>query len=255
MQTPIIFLHGFPFNGSCWDPQVVHFKNKTAVFNPDLRGHRDGPGTEKNENLGPWMIAHFVEDLIKLLDEKNIKKVSLCGLSMGGYIALHFISNFPERVQNLILCDTQAGADNNESKSQRYETIKNIQKNGLTDLAKSFSKKAISESTLKNNPQIQNQLESMILKNKAECIALVVGALAARNDFASSLSNIQCPTLIIVGSDDNITSPEINKELAMKIPGARFETISQAGHLSNLEKPEIFNSILEDFLMTCDQTS
>lgn len=250
MQTPIIFLHGFPFNGSCWDPQVAHFKNKTTVFNPDLRGHRHGPGTQKSESpQGPWMIAHFVDDLITFLDEKKIQKINLCGLSMGGYIALHFVNKFPERVQSLILCDTQAGSDNNETKNQRYETIKNIHKNGLTELAKSFSKKALSERTLKNNPQIQSQLESMILENKAECIALVVGALAARNDFKSALSSITCPTMVIVGSDDAITSPEINKELALGIPGARFEQISFAGHLSNLEKPEAFNSLLEEFLM------
>ena len=248
MQTPLVFLHGFPFNGSCWEPQVSYFKNKTTVFNPDLRGHRHGPGTLKAEAKGPWLIAHFVEDLIVFLDEKNIEKISLCGLSMGGYIALHFINKYPKRVQNLILCDTQAGADNNASKDQRYESIINIQKNGLTEFAKNFSRKVVSENTLKNNPQIQPLLESMILENQAELITLVLAALAARNDFKSSLSSISCPTMVIVGSDDVITPPEINKELALGIPGARFEQISKAGHLTNREQPDIFNSLLDSFL-------
>ncbi|MEQ1722615.1 MAG: alpha/beta hydrolase [Pseudobdellovibrio sp.] len=114
----LVFLHGFPFNSSSWGPQVEYFKNKCNVLAPDLRGHRNGP----NE-AGAWMIAHFAEDLKQLLVENKIEKAVICGLSMGGYVALHFAQQYPEMVAGLVLCDTQADADSNEVKDKRYITI------------------------------------------------------------------------------------------------------------------------------------
>ncbi len=130
---PIIFLHGFPFNSSSWDDQVSYFNKRYQVYAPDLRGHRTGAAPP-----GPWMIAHFAKDLLDFMDQKRIRRAIICGLSMGGYIALHFAAKYPDRIAGLILCDTRADADGNEAKDKRFETIQKVQKKVWKDLPKTL---------------------------------------------------------------------------------------------------------------------
>lgn len=243
MSYPIIFLHGFPFDGSSWDPQLEHFKGKYQTFAPDLRGHGKGPA-----GPGPWMIAHYADDLKIYMDEMKIEKAFVCGLSMGGYIALHFTASYPERLAGLILCDTRADADSNEAKDKRYATIRKIHQEGTQQFATDFSKNALGETTRTVMPQIQEKVQSMILNNQPQNIAMVLGALASRRDSTPYLEAISCPTMILVGTEDKITPPDVNESLAKKIKGSSFHLIEKAGHLSNLEQPKVFNRYLEDFL-------
>jgi len=110
-EIPVIFLHGFPFDKSMWKNQLdsLKFSHRTIAF--DIRGFGKSP----DENT-PLSIDLFSEDLIAFMDKLNIKKAIICGLSMGGYIALNAIKRFPERFTALILCDTQCIADTVEVK-------------------------------------------------------------------------------------------------------------------------------------------
>jgi len=239
----LIFLHGFPFNSASWAPQVEHFKNKFNVLAPDLRGHGNGPN-----GSGPWMIAHFAADLKALLDASKIDKAVICGLSMGGYIALHFAQQYPERIAGLVLCDTQADADSNEAKDKRYAMVEKIRQEGLSSFSEDFSKAVVCENTLKENPAVQKQLASMITANKAENIAMTLGALASRRDSNVYLPTFKFPTLIMVGAEDKITPLALSQKLVDGIPNSKLQVIERSGHLSNLEQPAIFNQHLENFL-------
>lgn len=239
----LIFLHGFPFNGSSWDPQVEYFKNKYDVLAPDLRGHRNGP-----YEAGAWMIAHFADDLKHLMVENKIDKAVICGLSMGGYIALHFAEQYPEMVAGLILCDTQAGADSNEVKDKRYITIQKIQNEGLSHFAQDFSKAALSETTLKEKPEIQKSLAAMINENNVENITKTLAALASRRDSSVYLSAFSFPVMVLVGADDKITPPAMAQKISEGINNCTLHMIEEAGHMSNLEQPAIFNQYIETFM-------
>lgn len=241
--SSVVFLHGFPLNGTTWSPQVQHFKNKFSRYAPDLRGHGSG-----SQNVGPWMIAHFVEDLKRFLDDQKIQKTTLCGVSMGGYVALQFVNQYPDRVQSLILSDTRADGDSNEAKDKRFATVQKIHKDGLQSFASDFVKSALSETTLQNRPELQKELENIIVSNRRESLAMVLGALASRKDSTPYLKEIKCPTLVIVGAEDKITPVEANEALAKGIPGAQFRKIEHAGHFPNLEQPEKFNALMEEFL-------
>lgn len=239
----IVLLHGFPFTSSSWDDQNAEFGGEHTVLAPDLRGHGNGP-----EDQAPWFMHQYVEDLRNLLDQKNIRKAVVCGLSMGGYIALHFAQKYPERLTALVLCDTQAGPDSNEAKDKRFATEQKIYSAGLPAFAEEFSKSVLSETTLKNKPQIQRRVVEMITQNKQSSVAMVLATLAARRDSTPFLGAIDVPTLVVVGEQDKVTPPELANVLAEKIPGAKLATIPGAAHLSNLEQPEIFNRLLGGFL-------
>ncbi len=243
-KTTLICIHGFSFNKSIWDPQVQFFKDKLNVIAYDFRGH----GTHNKPEPGPWMMAHFAEDLKKLMDEKQIDQAVICGLSMGGYIALHFVSQYPDRVQALILADTQAAADGNEAKDKRYATIEKLKKEGSAAFAKDFTKVVLAESTLMQKPELRQKVEEMIAANTAENMAMTVAAMAARKDHMDALAKITCPTLVIVGEQDKATPPEVNKKMADGIKGSVYKTIPEAGHIPTLEQPEAFNKTVNDFL-------
>ncbi len=244
----LVFLHGFPFNSKSWVPQVAYveqnFGDTVKTFAPNLRGHRPRLPTENT----PWMLQHFVADLERYLDQSHIEKAVLCGLSMGGYVALRFVADHSDRVEGLILADTRADADTNEAKQKRYELIEKLQREGAGGFAKDFSKLVLSETTLAEKPEIRAQIEATILGHDPKDLALVVGALASRPDSSEDLAAIGCPTLVIVGRDDQVTPVKFSEVLAEKIPQAQLQIIERAGHLSNVEQPDAFNKVLGDFL-------
>ena len=243
MNTPIVFLHGFPFNSSSWDLQAQHYSGQRPVMTPDLRGHRHGP-----KGPGPWMLQDLVSDIHELVTGSEHKKVVLCGVSMGGYIALDFVQRHPTLVQALVLVDTRADGDSNEAKDKRHAMLKKLHKEGLAPFAKDFSQKVLGETTLKSKPQIQGQVEAMILTNTLEDVALNVAMLASRPDAMEHLSQIKCPTLILCGDEDKVIPLEHSQKMADKIHRSQLKVIEQAGHLPNIEQPDVFNRHLDQFL-------
>jgi pimeloyl-ACP methyl ester carboxylesterase len=238
----LLFLHGFPFNSSSWQAQKEYFGAKYRVFTPDLRGMGAGP-----EDNPPWFIHQYVEDVKELLNREGVERAVLCGLSMGGYIALHFAQKYPERLRALVLCDTQAGADSNEAKDKRFANVQKVYA-GLPAFAEEFSRNVLAKGALVNRPELQRRVVEMITGNKASSVAQVLATLASRRDSTPFLGEIQAPTLVIVGEEDVVTPLAAARVLAERIPGARLEVIAGAGHMSNLEQPEAFNHALESFL-------
>ena len=111
---PVIFLHGFPFDKSSWQPQMEFLRNTYRVIALDIRGF--GKSTSGNETKS---MSLFADDLIKFMDGLEIDKAIVCGLSMGGFILLNAANRFPERFKALVLCDTQCIADSPEAKEKR----------------------------------------------------------------------------------------------------------------------------------------
>ncbi|MBL7544547.1 MAG: alpha/beta hydrolase [Bdellovibrionaceae bacterium] len=240
MNTPILFLHGFPFNGSLWKPQIEFFQDKRIVLAPDLRGHGSGPKENK-----PWMLLDFVDDLHELLVKAKIDHVTMCGHSMGGYIALEFIRKYPHMISSLILVGSRADADSNEMKEQRHKVLERIRKEGIKGFAADFSKTVLSD---EKNEDVKTTVQQMILKNSPEDIMSVIGAMAARRDNTSLLKEVTCPTMVVVGADDKVTSWGVNHSMARRITNCQFAKVPHAGHLVSLEQPEKFNALLDTFL-------
>jgi len=109
--VPIIFIHGFPFDKSSWQPQMEFFKKTNRVIAYDIRGFgKSSSGNEKES------IRLFADDLIKFMDGLEITKAIVCGFSMGGYILLNAVCHYPKRFDAIILSDTQCIADSVETK-------------------------------------------------------------------------------------------------------------------------------------------
>ena len=239
----IIFIHGFPFNKSMWNLQVEALKDKYHVITYDIRGH--GNSDSGNENFS---IELFAKDLISLMDVLKIDKTMLCGLSMGGYISLNAVSNFPERFDALVLSDTQCTADTPEAREKRFKTIKNIMKNGVEKYADESIKNLFSpESYLARKDAIE-EVRNMILKTSEQSLCSTLLALAMREETCSKLPEIKVPVLIMVGKEDILTPPAAALLMNEKIKNSSLHIIDHSGHLSNMENPYKFNYELKKFV-------
>jgi len=238
----IIFIHGFPLNKTMWDSQVNALKENYRVISYDIRGHGDSEAGNEE-----FSIELFVSDLLHLMDALKIDKASLCGLSMGGYIALNAIENYPERFEAVVLSDTQCIADSPETKEKRIKTIKDIQKDGIEKYAEDCVGIFFVPESLITKEREVDAVKKMIMKTSLQSLYKTLLALYAREATCNKLPEITIPVLFIVGEEDKITAPEASELMHEKIKNSTMHVIEQAGHLSNLEKPDEFNEQLKTF--------
>lgn len=239
----IIFIHGFPLNKSMWNKQLNALKDDFRVIAYDIRGHG---ATEVGEI--DFSIDLFVSDLLSFMDALKIEKTMICGLSMGGYIALNAIENHPDRFTALILSDTNCTADTPEAKEKRMKTIINIKENGVEKLAEDLLPNLFASESFKSNTEEIAAVREMIVTTSIPSLNKSLHALANRKETCSKLSKIKVPTLILVGEEDKITPPEAAIAMHEKIKDSLLQLIPHAGHLSNLENENEYNSQLERFL-------
>jgi 3-oxoadipate enol-lactonase len=239
----IIFIHGFPFNKSTWQPQIEFLKKSYRVIAYDIRGFG-------KSSLGDEVISIdlFATDLVKFMDALNIEKATVCGLSMGGYILMNAVSRFPERFDAIILSDTQCIADSEESKEKRYQTINQVEAKGLDEFAEAFVKNIFTKKSLEVKKDIVEEVKNIILKTSPKTITETLKALAQRRESCNLLKTVPVPALIICGKDDTVTPLSQSELMFNTMPNATLHSIDDAGHMSNLEQPEIFNEHINNFL-------
>jgi pimeloyl-ACP methyl ester carboxylesterase len=238
-QLPVVFLHAFPYHAGMWEGQRAALRGRARFVAYDARGM--GP---QAVHAAPFMLEHMVDDLLALLDRRGIERCLLCGLSMGGYVALRAVERAPERVVGLMLCNTQAGSDSDEAKLGRAAGVRLLASQGLAAFGEAQLARQLSPHTVGHAPDLLARLRAQIAESSAEGVAGCLVALATRTDQHEMLASIRVPTLVVVGEHDAITPPAVARALAARIPGAALHVLPQAGHLSNLEAESAFNALL-----------
>lgn len=243
--TPIIFIHGFPFNKSTWDSQMKELSKNDRTISYDIRGY----GKSGDGSSAPSMDL-FASDLIRFMDALEIDKAIVCGLSMGGYILLNAVQKNPERFKGIILSDTQCIADSPEAKEGRGKTIATIREGKKKEFAEGFIKKVFVAESLESKKDIVNKIKDIVIATSDATIIAGLTALAERGETCSNLNRVQVPALIICGEGDVVTPLEQSKVLNNGLAKSTLHVIDNAGHLSNIEQPEDFNRAISEFITT-----
>jgi 3-oxoadipate enol-lactonase len=247
----LLLVHGFPFDHSMWTHQMEALKQDYRVIAPDLRGHGQSEAI-----LGSYRMDLMADDLRALLQELEVERAVLAGLSMGGYILFAFWRIYPHVVQALILADTRATADTPQGRQNRRQMIEQVRTEGTQPIADQMVPSLLSPLTLEKKPAVVSHARRMILNTPVDGIVGALQGMAQRPDSTPTLETITVPTLILVGEDDTVTPPEAAAEMQAGIrsprrseaPEVELVHIPQAGHLSPLENPEGFNPALRGFL-------
>jgi 3-oxoadipate enol-lactonase len=239
----ILFIHGYPLNRTIWRDQVNALEGFRHIV-PDLRGM----GQSDAPDLG-YGMAIYAADLAALLDTLGVEEVILCGHSMGGYIAFEFLRNWRSRVRGLVLVDSRAEADSPEGRRARDVAAATAREGGAAAVAEAMLPKMLAPSTMTRQPEVVERVRAIMA---GTAVAGIAGALAAMRDRPGSeallptLSSV--PTLVVTGEADSLIPPEHARVMAQAIPGARFATIADAGHLPSVEQPAATTQILREFL-------
>jgi 3-oxoadipate enol-lactonase len=240
---PVVFIHGFPFSHMMWKPQMRELPNDIHAIAYDVRGHGSSDVGD-----GQFTIELFVDDLIALLDHLTLEKVVLCGLSMGGYIALRTIERYPNRIRGLVLCDTKSEPDTNEAKVNRSTTMKVIKQSGVQVFVEDFVRSIFFRKTFVNNPDAVEYIRQIIYRNSSLGICGTLLALASRTDTTQILHSINVPTCIIVGEHDKLIPLPGVQAMHAAINGSELHILPNAGHMSNIENTQDFNERFFAFL-------
>jgi len=242
-RTPLLLIHGFPFDHRMWKPQLEFFSERYRVIAPDLQGFGKSP----SENDAIFM-DHYAEDLKGVIDELKCGPVHLCGFSMGGYVAMRFIDMYPDLCHSLTLINTRAEADDNNVKFKRFQQCKQIQGDKFQNYAEGHLKAVFMGKTLHNNADVTNQVREIVLSQDPSSVCKGLLAMAARMDSLENLKKVKVPTLVVAGEEDSIIPLQYSKRMQEAIPGAKVVVIPESAHMVNLENPNMFNSELSSFL-------
>src|SRR5215212_5379206 len=173
----LVLLHGFPFDCSMWRGQAEALGKEFRVVAPDLRGLGETPlGVEGVS------IEGMAEDVAALLDELNLGRVVLGGLSMGGYVAFEFFRKFPGRVRALVLADTRPQADTEEGRRAREDNARRALKEGMAPIVESMLTKLLSTHTRERGGEVLGRVRTMMLGTGPEGAAAALRAMAVRRD-------------------------------------------------------------------------
>ncbi|MDQ3712246.1 MAG: alpha/beta hydrolase [Acidobacteriota bacterium] len=242
---PFVLIHGHPFDRSMWSEQTAVFGSKYRIIAPDLRGYGE------SEILSDkTMLEEFARDITALLDKLKVENIILCGLSMGGQILFEFYRLFPQRVRALILADTFAQLDDAERKQARYDTAERLLNEGMHDYAEEVLPKMIAPKTIREQPKVAAHVLSMMRGTSPKGAAAALRGRAERPDYTALLAQINVPTLVVVGSEDEFTPVSDAEFMRQRIPASQLVVIEGAGHMPNLENPVEFNRVVGKFLKT-----
>jgi YbgC/YbaW family acyl-CoA thioester hydrolase len=238
----VLFVHGFPFDRTMWRHQLAGLSRWKRVA-PDLRGvgESSAPGDG-------YSIVRYADDLIGVLDALEIDRAVVCGLSMGGYIAFELMRRYAARVSALVLCDTRPEADTADGRRGREELIQLALERGAEAVGERLLPRLLAAATFTDQPEVVEQYREMTRRVSVPGMVGALRAMRERPDSTSSLGQIRVPTLVIVGSEDQVSPPAVAEAMVRAIPGAELALVPGAGHLAPLEQPLVTSRALEGFL-------
>ncbi|MBA4188088.1 MAG: alpha/beta hydrolase [Planctomycetaceae bacterium] len=241
---PVVLLHAFPFDREMWSPQHGPLSVEGyRVIVPDMPGF--GQSTQGSEALTVEGMADVLADFLKAL---NIDRPVVGGLSMGGYVAMAFARKYPKQVAALILADTRPAPDDAVTREGRDKAIAAVKANGPVAFAESMLPKLLSEHTLTKQPRVVEFARTIATRQTESAVVAALLALRNRPDAVPGLAQITVPTLVMVGEFDAVTPPLSAARLAANVRGSELMHIPEAGHLSNIENPDAFNTAVVKFL-------
>lgn len=241
---PLLLIHGFPLNKDMWQPQIADLQEVATVIAPDLRGHGASEAVP-----GEYAMDLLAQDCHALLESLEIAEPAVvCGLSMGGYIALAYYRRYPERVAGLVLAATRAGPDSPEAKANRDKMAARAGEAGAGAIAEDMLPKMLAPETYTDNPELVARVRQIMEATSVPGIQGALMGMKARPDSTPLLSEIAVPALILHGADDQLILVAEAHAMQAAIPNSSLEILPGAGHLLNLEQPEFFTQAVRGFL-------
>lgn len=234
---PVIFLHGFPFNRHLWDELIPHMAPYARMVLPDLRGFGESPTSA--DVLAMSLLA---DDVRYLMDHLNLPQAALVGHSMGGYVALAFAHQYPERLVGLALVASHADPDSPTRRESRYHTVVQIRNRGILPLLEDMPQR------LTPSPTVQEKVRLFIQSCSPQTAIQALLGMAEREDANPWLRALRVPLLVVTGSADSLIEPTRIQTMLEALSTATWVELPEAGHLPMLEAPAELARVLLNWI-------
>ena len=240
---PVLLLHPFPVHHEFWLPVADALSTRYRLVMPDLRGHG-----ESGVGEGPATMEKHAADIARVMDDADIGRAPLIGVSIGGYAIFEFWRRHRGRVAALGLCNTKAPADGPEARAGRLQAANDVLDRGTEPFFESMIPKLMAKTTREMRPDLADGALRMMRQMSAEDVAQVQRGMAARPDSIETLKTISVPTLIVTGDVDAMTGVNEAELMRQHIANSELRVIPKAAHYSAWEQPGDAAKIIRQFL-------
>jgi len=241
----VVLAHGLATDLTMWDELTAALKDRYRVLRYDARGHGGSAATG-----GDYTLDMLVADAVGILDALGIAQCHFGGLSMGGMVTLGILLDHPGRVTSAIIADSRH-TTTPEFTAAWHERAAEVRRGGVEAVVASTVRRWSSAGLAERKGAAIARMETMIRRTSDLGYCGCAAALA-RLSYGHRLGEIDRPTLLLCGSEDHGAPPENTRQMHAAIKGSRFVEIKQAGHISNIEQPEVFNQAVAAFLDEVD---
>jgi pimeloyl-ACP methyl ester carboxylesterase len=240
---PVILLHPFPANHEFWQPVAQTLAARYRVILPDLRGHGDSGLGE-----GSATMEKHAADIAGVMDDTEVGRALLVGVSIGGYALFEFWRRHRGRVAALGLCNTKAPADAAEARAARLLAANDVLEGGTEPFFESMIPRLLGKTTRETRLDLVDGVWRMMRRMSPEDVAQVQRGMAERPDSVETLKTINVPTLIVTGDEDILTGVNEADLMQRHIARSQMRVIPKAGHYAPWEQAEEVAKILRQFL-------
>jgi 3-oxoadipate enol-lactonase len=244
--APVVLSHALGLDMAMWDDLAARLAGggigaPREVLRHDHRGHGGSAAP-----AGPYAMDDLVDDAARLVREWGRGPVTWVGLSMGAMVGMGLAIRHPELVGKLVLANTTSQYPD-AAQSAWSQRIAAVDASGMGAVAEMVVERYLHADFRAAHPDATQAIRAAILRNDPDAYAASCTAVAGVA-WQDRLATITCPTLVISGARDAGAPPAMGQAIAERIPGARFEVIADASHLSVLETPDAFDALLRAFL-------
>lgn len=241
----LVLVHAFPLGAAMWEGQAKALPAGWRLVAPDVRGF--GGSTIPDPDANPT-IDDYAVDVIDLIHELGVHAPVVGGMSMGGYVTFALLRRAPALAAALILADTRETPDTPEGRANRRSMLALAEREGPSGVARDMIPKLLGKTTRDIRPDIEPFVRRLIKQQSFSAIRGAIQRMMDRPDSRDVLEQIRVPTLIIAGDEDTLTPPDDARRMAKSASGAELVIVPEAGHLTNLERPDAFNAAVQKFL-------
>jgi pimeloyl-ACP methyl ester carboxylesterase len=248
--TPIVFVHEFAGDTRSYEPQVRYFSRRYRCINFNARGF---PPSDVPENFESYSQARARDDIRAVMDELKIEKAHILGISMGGFATLHFGFAYPERAMSLVVAGCGYGAAPGARQQFADETARTagqIAEKGMAEVSKSYGSGPTRVQLRNKDPRGYAEFLQQLSEHSTLGSANTMRGVQARRpslwDLVDDMKKLDVPTLVATGDEDD---PCLEPGILMKrhIKSAALVVLPNTGHALNLEEPDLFNRLCDDF--------